>query len=50
MVVYLMGDHYDSSSRLSQELAQDPQNLLSFSTGPVPTSRYIGHGIIPFTL
>ena len=50
VVVYLMGDHYDSSSRLSQELAQDPQNLLSFSTGPVPTSRYIGHGIIPFTL
>lgn len=50
VVVYLMGDHYDSSSRLSQELAKDPRNLLSYASGPVPTSRYIGHGIIPFTL
>ncbi|MBF5004028.1 beta-galactosidase [Diaphorobacter caeni] len=50
VVVYLMGDHYDSSSQLSQELARDPHNLLAYATGPVPTSRYIGHGIIPFTL
>ncbi|QNP49969.1 beta-galactosidase [Diaphorobacter aerolatus] len=50
VVVYLMGDHYDSSSALSQELARDPQNLLAYASGPVPVTRYIGHGIIPFTL
>ncbi len=50
VVVYLMGDHYDSSSKLSQELAQDPRNLVSYATGPALTSRYYGHGIIPFTL
>ena len=50
VVVYLMGDHYDSSSQLSKELAKDPRNLLSYASGPVPTSRYYNHGVIPFTL
>lgn len=50
VVVYLMGDHYDSSSALSQKLGRDPANLLAFADGPVPTTRYIGHQVIPFTL
>ncbi|QIL70234.1 hypothetical protein G7048_07630 [Diaphorobacter sp. HDW4B] len=50
VVVYLMGDHYDSSSPLSKELAQDPRNLLAYATGPVPPTRYYSHGVIPFTL
>lgn len=50
VVVYLMGNHFDSSSELSRELAADPGNLLAYSTGAAGSSRYIGHGVIPFTL
>lgn len=49
-VVYLMGNHFDSSSELSQELAQNPDNLMSYASGPMTASRYLGHGVIPFTL
>ena len=49
-VVYLMGNHFDSSSRHSQELAQNPDNLMSYASGPMTSSRYLGHGVIPFTL
>lgn len=50
VVVYLMGNHFDTTGELATELAKDTQNLMLLSDGEPPTDDYFGNSVIPFTL
>lgn len=50
VVIYPFMDHFDSSSELAKELAQDDTNLMLLSNGKPPMDRYFDSSIIPYTL
>ena len=50
VVLYLMSDHFDTSSDLAIELSEDSNNLMTFQNGNTPSEGYFQNSIIAFTL
>lgn len=50
VVLYLAADHFDSVGPLTQELLQDPRNLMQLADGKAPELGYFGYRIVPYTL
>ncbi len=50
VVVYLAGDHFDTTGPLSEFLAKNAENLALLSNGAAPASKYFGFQVLPYTL
>lgn len=50
VVVYLAADHFDSVGPITEDLLQDPRNLMQLRDGKPPELGYFGYRIMPYTL
>ena len=50
VVLYLAADHFDSLGPITQELLQDPRNLMQLAGGKPLELGYFGYRIVPYTL
>ena len=50
VVLYLAADHFDSVGPLTQELLQEPRNLMQLADGKALELGYFGYRIVPYTL
>lgn len=50
VVLYLAADHFDSLGPITQELLQDPRNLMQLPGGKALELGYFGYRIVPYTL
>lgn len=49
VVIYLFSTHFAADAPIENELFADPRNVASTPAGPMPTDRYYGTDIFPWT-